>query len=875
MHNIFLRTGIFFICALCLLFFIGCGGTSSTTSLTTSGTANGDLDNGRIQGTIIASSTGNILAGAIVETWQAQAITGSDGRYLLGPVPPGDYRVVARASGYSPIVKDGVRVLAGKITENQNFSLSTAAASYDPEFAIVALLPSLGTDGDQISIFCRGCGTQAGKVTFNGKEAQIIDWNSLKDDKITVVVPAEVETGPVKVVIDGQSSKETQSQIFTARPVIISAQPSIARGGQTITLYGRNFNLISQFNKVRLVDALCTTVAVPNEKTMQIQLPQVAKTGTLSIRIESNEYQLDGFSTVVITITPQLIHLSPKRSVPGVPLTVYGYNFGADKNIVKVLFGGHTITPDKFLSFSDNRLSFNVPDNSILPPDKTAEVIVQVNESKSNGLIYTAYNTINNTLTDYGIYDFTTVSTGGTLHLPKLKPTERIVFLSVLSGDGALDLAGDYAYSLSAFMGGNFDQVPDLPAASVKEKPVHEPDLSVRYSNLPVRIRPDVRASLAEPASLTLEVYLRDFTKADPFNSANDILATGTIKATDSVSIVYVDVTAAGIDENRAKEINERFKGIYQTIATACTDGISDPPEGNVDVQKRIALFVSPTLNETSGAEQVASYFDVRDKDPAATNSAGTEILYLNSETYADNKNDFYGGLAQTLSFMIYFNQKGNMGTDWQSMGLSTFARQAAGYGFNQGDTRALNWVSQYLQYSEVVSLNHWPTSPQYYNYGMVFLFTQYLFDRCSGYNAIKILEKKDGSFLGLVDVDNNIIRAGLANPSSLSIREFFHDFCLALFCDDLGLSTGLPGYNADKHQFKNIQLRGKFSGVDGLRGLSYGENPVYSNPLGIKGYGCRMVEYPQGNWGDIEVTINSTPATGDFRTWVIFYSTE
>ena len=874
MHKNFKHICIFFIGALFLFLISGCGGTSSSTDLPAGGGDSTNPDYGRIQGTVIASTTGKILVGAVVETFQAQAVTGEDGRYLLGPLPAGDYRVVTRATGYSPMVKDAVRVFPGKITENQNFALSTSAATYDPDFAIIAVLPNLGTDGDVISIYCRGCGTQAGQVTFNGKEGQVIDWNSQRDDKITVAVPAEVETGPVKVIIAGQQSKETQPQLFTARPVILQAQPDIARGGQTITLYGRNFNLISQFNKVRLADVPCNTVAVTNAKTMQIQLPQVAKTGKLSIRIESNEYQLDGFSDVMVTITPELVHLSPKRSVPGVPLTLYGYNFGSDKSIVKVLFAGHTITPSEFLTFSDTSLSFNVPDNSILAPDQSGEIILQVNESKSNSLFYTAYNTINNTLTDYGIYDFRTVANAAqTLHLAKLKPTERLVFISVLSSNGDEDLGGNYGYSFSGFLGGNFELVPNLPA-SIRERAVTEPDLSVRQQPRNFKIKNSIRAALTEPASETIEVYLRDFLSADPFNPANDIIATGTIKASDSVSLVYVDITTSGVDTVQAQEINQRFNGIYNTIATACNDDVAgnDPPEGNIDAQGRIALFVSPTLENTNSAEKLASYYDARDKDPAQPNSAGTEILYLNSEIYKENLDDFYGGLAQTLSFMIYHNQKGDKGTEWQSHGLSTFARQVAGYGFTQGDTRATNWVSQYLQYPEQVSLNHWPATPQYYDYGMAYLFTQYLFDRCSGYNAIQIMET-NGNFTGVEEINNDIVP--LANPGSWSLRELFHDFCLALFCDDLGLSDTFPGYNVDRHQFKSIQLRGKFSGVDGLRGRSLDENPVHSNTMSIKGYGCSMVEYPRGNWGDVEVTIDSTPAEGDFRTWVIYFSTE
>ncbi len=114
-----------------------------------------------------------------------------------------------------------------------------------------------------------------------------------------------------------------------------------------------------------------------------------------------------------------------------------------------------------------------------------------------------------------------------------------------------------------------------------------------------------------------------------------------------------------------------------------------------------------------------------------------------------------------------------------------------------------------------------------------------------------------------------------MANPPAISIREFFHDFCLALFLDNLGLPDSFTGYDKDAHQFKNIDLRNSFSGVDGLKGIAFNENLLLNSVLSLKGYGCRMIDYPRGNWGDLEVTIDSTPTAGDFRVWVIYYSTE
>jgi hypothetical protein len=59
------------------------------------------------------------------------------------------------------------------------------------------------------------------------------------------------------------------------------------------------------------------------------------------------------------------------------------------------------------------------------------------------------------------------------------------------------------------------------------------------------------------------------------------------------------------------------------------------------------------------------------------------------------------------------------------------------------------------------------------------------------------------------------------------------------------------------------------------MRGVLAGENPVTAMVMPIKGYGCSCVEYSQGNWGDLEITINSSPSAGNFKTWVIYYSAE
>lgn len=866
---------IFFLGLITMIFLTACGGTSGSKKISSGpGAVFDDLEAGKVQGTVFSQSTGSIIKGAVVETYGHQAVTGDDGKYLIGPMPAGDYRLIARAPNFSAMVKEDVRVYAGRITENIDYRLNTQTASYSPDFSVIAIAPFLGTDGEIVTVYCTGCGTERGRVTFNGKDANIIDWNSQLDGRIVVQAPAEVETGPVKVIINNESSKETQPQLFIGSPVILSAEPQIAQGGQIIHINGRNFNPIDRFNRVFLKDNACVVTSVISSTRLQIQLPVNAATGLLRIRIEGNEYQLDGISDVVVTIKPELFHIAPKRSIAGVPLTLYGKNFGDNRNNVKVMFGAYTVQPASFLSFTDTRLSFPVPDNSIVPAGQTVQVKVKVNEAESNALSYTAYDSSNVTLSAYGIYNFNNVSNNRVLRLASLRPTDRIAFLSILSGDENQVLSGDFLYSFSGYMGGNFDLVPPLPTNIRASSRLKESDRAI---SLLTSLRSSagsnsIRAAMVEPASTTMTFFVRDFTSADPWNSANDKIATATLKASGTMSLVYYDQSLTGFTDADALAISGRFDQIYATIATACWDGVSVPPEGDIDTQRRIVLFLTPILDEPQLAERIVAFFDRRDKNPAEVNSAGTEILYLNPASFKESRDDFYGGLAETLQFMMYYNQKEQYGegSDWQKMGLSAFARQEVGLGYLQKNTRAVNQVSQYLQNADTVSLNNWPASPTYADYGMRYLFNQYLFDRCGGYNAIATLEEQSGES-GWKHIDFYVVRPSVG----YGVRDFFHEFCMALYCDNIGFQDGFPGYLKTPYQFSSIDLRGFVSGVDGLRGQSFGENPVNSRLMPIKGFGCSLIEYSQGNWGDLEVSIDSTPSAGDFRTYVIYFSAE
>lgn len=892
------------------IFLVGCGGVSSNKTLS-SGSSGiiDDLSAGRIQGRVTQYGSTIPIKDAIIEINEVQAVTTETGEYSLGPIYPGDHRVVARARGYEVTMQDPVRVFTGKITENINFQLMPQGATYADNFAIIAMQPTMGSDGDQITIYCQGCGNNPGEVTFNGKKGQIIDWNSTQDGRILVNAPEAVESGPVRVLIDGKNSNEPQLFNFIARPAILSADPAIANASQIITLYGRNFNLIPNFNTVKLSGDSCYVNSVANHTTMRVTLPANAKTGPLTIEINSDSYTLEGTSDAQITIIPSLTHISPKRTLASTNLTkpvinLYGTNFGTDRNLVRVTIGANEIMPASFLSFSDNRISFYAPTASNLSPGTTTDVRVKINQSYSNALQYTSYNPINTTLNpeNYGIHDFDDVSSNGTLRLSMLRPNDRLVFISVLSASNLQDVSEDEVYTISSYLGGNYQPIPTLPASARQALPADhpynltgDPALSPNASPFytpsnfrekavpasPVMqgsVRPSyrsnvsssIRAAISEPAESEINVFVRDFTSDNPWEAENDILATATLIATGTKALVYYDTNLSGLTKENASIIASNFDILYTKIKAEL--GILTPPEGNVDEQERILILMSPLLEK--GTTVISSYFDPRDKTAAALNSAGTEIIYASPNVFKTNTKEFYASLAQSLNQMFYYNQKHvsgvYYGVPWQEAGLSTIARQAAGYGYAQGNSLDVERVSSFLGSPYKYSLDSWPNPPKQGDYGLQFLMTTYLMDKCNGKEALTHLGGTNGGaklHTGLADLEILLGKNGYND-----FNEFFQNFCLALYCDNLNLDPSTLGYDANEHELTNINLRQ--GGVAGLRGGSFSEAPVDSTLVDIKGNSCRLFMYPLGNWGDVETTIQR-PSSGVFKTWVLYYSAE
>ena len=885
MSNKYIKSIVINLFFIFVFFICGCGGTSSTKTISQGSSQTYDeFSTGKIKGKVVALDTGVGLKDAIVEAYQCQAITDENGNYVLEGIPAGDHFVTVRLQGYNAAVVNEVRVFNGQVTENINFSLGYATNEYTSDFQVLSLNPRWGTDGDQVTILCAGCGRKPGRVTFNGVDAQIVDWNSSNDGRIKVYLPAKVESGPVKVLINDEASKEVNAINFIGRPVILGVHPNIASGGQTVVVNGRNFSQVYSRNKFQLNGQDCFTInedsTIYNQK---VTLPANATTGFLTVKlVNQGEYSIDGVGSATITVAPRLVYMTPKRSLPGAPITLYGYNFGNNPANFKVIVGSFELTQADIISQTDTSVTFKAPDNNVVAAGTSVDVAVQVNNAKSNTLKYTAYNNIGATISDYGIYDFTAVSFDNKLKLAQLKPNEVIAFISTLSGNYSQSFSDDYSYYVvSSYLGGNTEMVPDLPTSARASEYAARFSSTNHYSQtikniIMPKVSPSIglRASMAEPASETIDVYVRDFTKPSPFDAANDLIQTGVLAASSTHALVYLEESVEGINQNDCFKIAETFDKSYDSIATAF--GVLDIPEGNIDSQPRIVLFLTGKVDAKSDK---AAYFDPRDKQFQQVNSNGTEIIFASPNRFKSSSEEFYAELCHALHDMFYYNQRWDTpraiyyGTDWQCAGLSLMARQTSGRGFANGNTVDVARVKNYLVNPEKTKLNDWPESLTAGNYGMQFLFSQYLFDRCGGWNTVKLLEsgRSFGVKKGLEDIEMNILPK--ANPATTGLSAFFNDFCLALYCDHIGFAETFPGYDSQKYSFKSISLRSNT--VSGLRGKSLNESPVNKVVYQIPAFGCSALVYNSGNWGDLEFEMIAKPNQGVFKTWVIYYSTE
>jgi len=153
---------------------------------------------------------------------------------------------------------------------------------------INSLEPDNGRGGDEIIIrgknfenFIEGID----KVTVNNVEALLTAPPS--DEALNIQIPALAGTGPVVVFIGELSSSEVQEPpVFTFNQVRLdSISPTLARMGETITLFGDYFHPDPEQNEVIFVSDAVGEVVNVTDQELTVVVPPNAQTGKISVKV--------------------------------------------------------------------------------------------------------------------------------------------------------------------------------------------------------------------------------------------------------------------------------------------------------------------------------------------------------------------------------------------------------------------------------------------------------------------------------------------------------------------------------------------------------------------------------------------------------------
>lgn len=222
-------------------------------------------------------------------------------------------------AGFGPIV---VKV-NGKESQGQNFTYQ----------AISNIKPLSGGKNTKVTIV--GVGFEelvAGNlVDFNGTSATVLEATK---EKLIVLAPDGVKTGPLSVNINGQ---KITGPTFTvvAPPSIQVVTPLSGPKGAEMTISGLLFSKVPDENKV-FINGVAVAVQSANENELKLVIP--GGTGSGPIRVVVNDQSTDGpqFKDQTLGISS----VSPDNGLAGTTVTIKGSGFSTNAASNKVYFNG-------------------------------------------------------------------------------------------------------------------------------------------------------------------------------------------------------------------------------------------------------------------------------------------------------------------------------------------------------------------------------------------------------------------------------------------------------------------------------------------------------------------------------------------------------
>ncbi|WP_346238844.1 IPT/TIG domain-containing protein [Niabella insulamsoli] len=198
---------------------------------------------------------------------------------------------------------------------------------------------------------------QVSAITFTGVNAAVdkADFKSQSATRITLIVPAAAERGPVTLIANGAEIKSKTMFDLGVGPTVASITNE-ARPGTDITINGTYLNWVTSvtFSDEKVV----TDFTTRSQNELVVTVPEDAKTGPLVLAFSGTEPG-DFETEQVLTVTlPVVAGVSPAIAKHADQITLTGTNLDLIK---KIYFNNVTAAVTEFVSQSATQLVVKVP----------------------------------------------------------------------------------------------------------------------------------------------------------------------------------------------------------------------------------------------------------------------------------------------------------------------------------------------------------------------------------------------------------------------------------------------------------------------------------------------------------------------------------
>lgn len=227
---------------------------------------------------------------------------------------------------------------------------------------ITSFAPASGNPNDTVVITGRNFEPTASlnQVDFNGAPATVTMATATD---LTVRVPASATSGILRVRTRSGSTQSSTAFVLIRTPVITDAQPRTVAVGQTLTIYGSDFDPDPMGNVVQL-GTTTLTVLTASSLLITARIPAGTTAGTVRVTKFGAPTAVSSF-TVSIMAPPVITGITPNGSVIGGPVAIYGSGFGPTLADTRVTFNGVTAT---VTSVTSTQINTRVPSGATTGP---------------------------------------------------------------------------------------------------------------------------------------------------------------------------------------------------------------------------------------------------------------------------------------------------------------------------------------------------------------------------------------------------------------------------------------------------------------------------------------------------------------------------